>query len=346
MASLVFGYFQGRERMGFQAASTVWTQLARGLGGAAIALITGELLPVIVWIAVTSLAQAAVSLRRLEADLGPAGRGRRDPVDWRTAFALGLVTLFALIYLRIDSVLLGWQATERDVGFYTAAYTLMAAAQIVPWMISSALTPAFARTFANDRPAFERTWQEGVRLVLLIALPLTLPLSLLAHDTVTRVYGPGFAAAGRPLAILAWCTPVWALNMVLSGVVNASGRERRLAATIGFGAALNLGINLWAIPRYGTQGAAAVTLATETTMLAGLAYILARDRVVAVPQLPMVRILAALAACAGVALALRHVEVLLALAASAVAYGAVLGATGVIDAQDLRRTRAALRRSA
>ncbi|HEU4657595.1 MAG TPA: flippase [Capillimicrobium sp.] len=348
VAQFVFGFFQGRERMGFEAAATTATSLARSAGGIALVVALGELEPVLVWIAATSLAQMALTALRLRRALREAAPAAVSPpprgIAWGSVTAMGLVTIFAMVYLRADSILIGAISGEEEVGWYTAAYTLMAALQIVPWMLAVALAPVFARTHAGDRAAFARAWERGVRAVALLALPLALVTSLLATPIVERLYGAGFGAGGSALAILAWSTPVWALNMVVSGALRGAHRERWLTVVTGGGALLNVALNVWAIDAFGIDGAAAVTVATEGAVLVALAALALRAGIVAPPRLPLARIAVALAVAAAVAVAGRDLEVLVVAPAAALAYAAALAAMRVLGADELAAIRGAMAR--
>lgn len=340
-ARFAFGYFQGRERMDFEAASTTLTSLIRSVAGIGLVVALDTLIPVLVWITITALWQGWRAWRRMHGDLRPEQlAGASTDIEWRAVGAMGLVTVFAMVYMRADSVILGAVESERLVGLYTGAYTIMAALQIVPWMTAVALGPVFARTHRDDPEAFRRTWQRGLRAVLLIALPSALVVCVLATPVVSRLYGEAFADAGEPLAILVWSSPVWACNMVLSGAIRGAGRELWLTVLTGAGATLNIAFNLWAIPRYGMEGAAAVTVATEGAVLLGLGWLAIRRGVLALPRLPLLRMALALVALALVAEALSGIGVVLALPSALLAYVLVLLATRVVSTRDLDGMRA------
>jgi O-antigen/teichoic acid export membrane protein len=234
---------------------------------------------------------------------------------------------------------------DRVVGWYTAAYTVVGALQIPAWMLAIALGPVFARTHLRDPPAFAATWHEGLRIVTVIALPLALVVCLLAGGVVQELYGRAFARAGDALAILVWSTPILAWNMVVAAALRGARREHLLTAVTGAGAALNVGLNLWAIPRFGMEGAAAVTVATEAAVLLALAASAIRGETVTVPRLPLARIIAALAALAAVTLALDTLTVVLAAAGGLAAYLASLVVTGAVGRADIARVRRAVART-
>jgi O-antigen/teichoic acid export membrane protein len=344
----VYGYFQGREAMGFEARATTLASIVRALGGIALALAFDELGPVMAWILAVSLIQAAVAARRL-ARVAPPGRPRwrshgAKRVHWHSVLSMGLMAIFVMTYLRLDSVLIGWLRDERAVGLYAAAYTLMLGAQIVPTMLATALTPVFARTHARDRGVFESAWESGVRLVLLVSLPIALVTTLLAGPLIGRLYGGEFERSADVLALVIWICPLGSLSLIAQAALRGARRETWLTAVSGACAALNVGLNLWAISRYGIMGAAVVTVVTELLNTLALVGLCLRDGIVPAPRFPLVRVALAGVALTVVAVALAGAPVEIAGLASACAYVAVLAATRVAGREELRALRDGLRR--
>jgi O-antigen/teichoic acid export membrane protein len=204
----------------------------------------------------------------------------------------------------------------------------MMGAQIAPAMLATALTPVFARTHEREPAQFERSWHDGVRGALLIALPVAVLTSLLAGPIIDRFYGGEFADSAEVLAIIIWICPLGALSLVAQAVLRGARREAWLTGVSGGCAALNLLANLWAIPRYGVLGASWVTVITEAVNVIVLAGLVIGLRLVPVPAFPWLRTGLALLALAGAAVLLGDVLLELAAAAAVTAYVLVLVVTG------------------
>jgi O-antigen/teichoic acid export membrane protein len=343
----VYGYFQGREAMGFEARATTLAAIVRALGGIALALAFDDLAPVVAWILAVALVQATVAARRLAraAPARPRWRsGGATRVHWQSVLSMGLMAIFVMTYLRLDSVLIGWLRDERAVGLYAAAYTLMLGAQIVPAMLATALTPVFARTHAGDRGAFESAWHSGIRIVLLISLPIALATTLLAGPLIERLYGGEFERSADVLAVIIWICPLGSLSLIAQAALRGARRELWLTAVSGACAALNVGLNLWAISRHGIMGAAVVTVVTELVNTLALVGLCLRDGIVPTPRFPIVRVALAGGALSAVAIALADVPVEIAGLACACVYLAVLVLTRVAGGAELRALRDGLRR--
>jgi O-antigen/teichoic acid export membrane protein len=341
MSSFVYGYFQGRERMDFEARWTAIAALVRSVGGIVCVLAFGALLPVLFWMLAVNAAQFAIAARRFTTTVDPRPpRDRRAQVSaqvsWRSVSAMGLIAIFALVYLRADSVIVGIVVSRHAVGLYVAAYALVTGLQIVPWQVATALTPVFARSHAADRSTFHGAWQDGLRIVMLISLPFALVTSILAEPIMRLFFGASFASAGTALAILVWSSPIWALNMTVAGVMRGAGREMWLAATTGVGMILNLGLNAWAIPTFGIDGAAAVTVSTELGVLLLQAVLVLSRGVAPVPHLPYGRLVLALLALSAVALATQGLPVVAGAVIALLAYGIVVVSSGAVERTELR----------
>ena len=344
VTGLVFGYFQGRERMGIEAALTSTTSIVRSLGGIVLALVFAELMPVLAWLLAVGILQVTWAGLRLRGAVREPGAAKvaseRAPISWHTVIAMGLITIFVMVYLRADTVLVGALQSERAVGFYTAAYTLMLGLQIVPWVVSTALTPVFARTWAaGATEEFAEAWHGGIRAVLVVSLPLSMVACLLAYPIIGRMFGDDYDPAGEALVILVWASPLAALNVMLTGALRGLGRERWITAVSGVGAVLNVGLNLWAIPTFGIDGAAAVTVGTEVIVI-GLFAVLARSRhTLPFPRLPYLRLALALGALAAIAVVARPLPVEVAVVLALLGFVAVAVITRVVGASDAAALR-------
>jgi O-antigen/teichoic acid export membrane protein len=338
-----YGYFQGREAMGFEARATAAAALVRSAGAIALALVFRELGPVVAWVLLVAIAQAAAATRMMWRAVGPRPP-RAASVDWRSVASMGVIAIFVMTYLRVDSVLIGWLVDERAVGLYAAAYTLMLGVQIVPGMLSTALQPVLARTYAGDPAAFERTWQLGVRSLMLITVPAALGFCLLAGPVIERCFGAGFGRSADVLRVIIWICPLVGASLAAQAVLRAARRERTLSWVSGVCAAVNVGLNLWAIPTYGIMGAAVVTVVTEAVNVVLLLWLVLGARLVGVPRLPTLRLLAAAGGLTAAALLLADAPVELAVLAAAVAYLGILIATGVLRGEELAAVRRLVRR--
>ena len=271
------GVLQGLERFGWDSIVVVADRvLLLVFSVAALAGGTGLRGLVIAFLA-ARLAALALAAWVTRAHLGGFGV-RFDRDAWRelqtTALPLGVFLIVLNLYSYVDSVMLGVMRTDVETGLYTAAYRVYEGISYAPSVIASVLTPRLSGLFVSDRTQHKRVALAGLGASVALAIVLTAVAYALAEPIVTLLFGHAFAAAASPLRVLSlglWCLfAIW----VLHAIAISMGRERLLLKTGITGLIVNVGLNLFVIPRYGPNGAAAATVAGElvcmTVLIGGL----------------------------------------------------------------------------
>jgi O-antigen/teichoic acid export membrane protein len=195
----------------------------------------------------------------------------------REALPIGAGMALAVLAFRLDLYLLGAFADERVVGLYAAAYRLFEAAQLAPAVLMMVLFPRLAAT-AGGSDEGSRVRRRAFAALAALGVATAAGAQVVAAPVVRVFFGGDFAEASAPLAILACAAPFMFINMLLTQDLIARSRQGRFAAAAGLALAVNLGLNLVTIPRYGMRGAAAVTVATEAALSLACVVALGRRR--------------------------------------------------------------------
>jgi O-antigen/teichoic acid export membrane protein len=179
------------------------------------------------------------------------------------AWPLLLVGFAVMIYLRIDAIMLRAMVGDVAVGVYSAAIRFTEIWYFLPMALGSSLLPALLRARERGSEAYAVRMQAYYDLSAGLAYVLSVPIALAAPWLIRLAYGPAFAGAAPVLALHIWSS-VFVFLGVARGLflVNESFTRFYLAATVA-GAALNIGLNCWLIPRYGPWGAAMATVAAQ-----------------------------------------------------------------------------------
>ncbi len=214
-------------------------------------------------------------------------------------------------------------------GYYTAAYTLVTFFLNVGIAYSLALLPELTRV-RDDAEARRQVAHTAMAQVLTLSLPVALGGALLAPQVIGLIYGVGYAAAARPLAILLWTLPLCVLRDVPIMALQAGGREGAVLRLTAWAAGINLVLTGVLVTRYGLVGAAWAGVATEAARLGLALAAVRRERVDLVSPLRLWKTLLALGAMVGAVLGLPGANVLVRVAAGGVSFLAVLGLTGGI----------------
>jgi O-antigen/teichoic acid export membrane protein len=168
----------------------------------------------------------------------------------------------------IDREFIVWYNGKAEVGVYSAAIKI---ASVVTFVMIAFRTawPAFAYSIEDDGEA-RRTYSFVLTYLLAFASWLALALGALAPWLVELLTNPRYQRAEKGVALLAFAGAVYAGYTVLA---IGSGRARRTQlnwVVTGTGAAANIGLNFWLIPRWGMVGAAISTAAAYVVLFAGM----------------------------------------------------------------------------
>ena len=225
--------------------------------------------------------------------------------------------------------------SAAEVGVYSAAVKIAAVITFVMVAFRTAW-PAFAYSIEDDREA-KRTYSFVLTYLLALTSWAALALGALAPWLVRLLTDPRYQRAEKGVALLAFAGAVYAGYVVLA---IGSGRARRTQlnwVVTGTGAAVNVGLNIWLVPRYGMVGAAISTAAAFVVLFVGMT--LYAQHVYPV-QYQWRRVITCVAAAVGLTVAARAAD--LPLAASflvVLAYPLVLALLGFYLPAERQRLR-------
>ena len=224
---------------------------------------------VLLWVRLYAVASLLVALASLVLVTRKLGRPRWAPVR-RAHLLEGLSFSFSSsaisVYNDIDKTLLVSHGMLAAAGIYAAAYRVV---DVVSTPIVSLFAAASPRLFRRGAQQGPSGASRGARDLLRWAIPFGLvaaPLLALAAPALPRLFGHSFAASTTALRWLCLLPLLRGLHYAWGTAITAcTSQWLRTAAQAG-AALLNLGLNLWLIPRWGWQGAAAASLVTDGSL--------------------------------------------------------------------------------
>ncbi|MGC9336152.1 MAG: oligosaccharide flippase family protein [Anaerolineae bacterium] len=188
--------------------------------------------------------------------------------DWRVmlthAYPFALTGLIAVIYTRLDVVLLSaWQG-EAAAGWYSAAYKLWEAFGLVPSSLLDALFPEMARLASTSagRVTLERLFHRSVPALGISGMAISGVAVFLADEIVYLFYGPGenYIQSIVAFRVLVWAIPAMFLYLLSGHTLYALGRQHRVTGAMLIVGLANITLNLWAIPQWSYLGVSGVAL--------------------------------------------------------------------------------------
>jgi O-antigen/teichoic acid export membrane protein len=206
--------------------------------------------------------------------------GFKGPVTWRAWGSIlrgGMPFLVwetaLLTYARVDVIILAVFAHDAVLGWYGAAYKIISIPLFIPAVLLTVVFPALAAA-ANNPELFNRMARRAVLVVMLTTVPMAFGLMALTGNIIDLFgYPVEFTNSIMPTVLLAASLPLVGLNMIVGAILSARDQQKQWAIAGVIAAALNVSLNLIAIPYTqnhfdnGAIGAALVTSLTEVLLL-------------------------------------------------------------------------------
>lgn len=185
-----------------------------------------------------------------------------DTAALRRALAFGLpmvVHLTSHWALELADRLLLEKLVNRDaVGLYSVAYGTTGTLIMINGSVNSAYVPQFMKAYG--KPGGDSFVAKAITYSLLVVSTATLGFVLFAPTIIRGLYAAKFVAAAGLTPILAMVAPFHALYLIHVNALFYAERTRIIPIFTFLAGAINIGLNLWWIPKFGIWGAAWATL--------------------------------------------------------------------------------------
>ena len=270
-------------------------------------------------------------------------RGGIPFLVWETAL---------LTYARVDILILSVFAEDAVLGWYGAAYRIIAIPLVVPTVLMTVMFPAFAAAARNES-LFNSMARRSVMIAALATVPMAFGLMALTGNLIDLFgYPVEFVNSITPTVILAASLPLVGINMIIGAILGAKDRQRQWAIAAVVAAVLNVALNLVAIPftqdhwDNGAIGAAFVTSLTEVFLLGAGQYLMPKGILDRRTFVGALKCLAVGALMGGVIWLLRDLPIVLTVPLGAAMFGAGVVLTGTLSRAEIREAWELLTRRA
>lgn len=177
------------------------------------------------------------------------------------------------IYMRIDQVMINNMLNAKETGYYSAVVKLTEAFYMIPVVLAVAVLPSIVKT-REDRPKlYYHRMRLFFSLLLYMSLFLAMSMYLFSEEIISFLYGVDYIASTE---ILNW--QIWAIVFVFLGVATGNfilseNLQKYSSYLTIMGAILNIFLNYFLIPVYGSIGAAVATVISQA-FASSLGYVL------------------------------------------------------------------------
>lgn len=181
----------------------------------------------------------------------------------KTCWPLVVSGFAAMLYMRLDQVMLGQMMTEADVGFFSAAVRISEAWYFVPAAIVGSLSPMLTKLYGTDHEKYNKYLALAIRGMFWMGAVVALVINFSGAYVIDLLYGAHYAPAANVLIIHAWAGVFVGLGVASSvWYVNHGFLKLQMVQTL-CGAVANFLLNLWLIPAHGIAGAAIATIVAQ-----------------------------------------------------------------------------------
>lgn len=180
-----------------------------------------------------------------------------------TSVPFALISIIALVYFKIDIIMLSLMKGDKIVGWYSAAYNLLAALLFITDAYALSIFPVMSRSADSSQKLLEFTWQRSVKYLLIVSLPIAMGTSILADRIILLFYPASFSASIIALKILIWTLPWIFVNAINMRVLYATDRQKEAMVVALLSMLLNILFNLILIPKLSYIGASLSTFLVE-----------------------------------------------------------------------------------
>ncbi|WP_312521616.1 flippase, partial [Stutzerimonas nitrititolerans] len=128
---------------------------------------------------------------------------RTSVIDWQANLAkakqllsqgwiIYLSSIFAVIYMKIDQIMLKWMVGAQEVGVYAVAAQLSEAWYFLPIAVVASFFPKLIKLRDSDSALFNRRLQQLFDFLFLVAVAVALVVTLVAGPVIALLFGSSY----------------------------------------------------------------------------------------------------------------------------------------------------------
>ncbi|MEO6831513.1 MAG: oligosaccharide flippase family protein, partial [Chitinophagaceae bacterium] len=194
----------------------------------------------------------------------------------RASAPFALLIFLMSVYMRGDMTLVERLSSKDQAGIYASAYRQLDVCNMFAILFAGILLPLFGKMLSEKK---------SVDAIVRLSTNLLFPLAVLGA-VVAWTCGTGIMHLLYPTAgvydgqVFAWvmsCLPAYSLMYIYSTLLTANGELKTLNILAGSAVVINIGLNIFVIPRYGALGAAVVAMVTQWSIALATVIIASKE---------------------------------------------------------------------
>ncbi len=181
------------------------------------------------------------------------------------SWPIAISTIFNLLYLKGDILILAYFRDQTEVGLYGLAYKIIDVLTVLPMMFMGLLLPSMVMAWTeNKKDVFKRRVARTFDVFMVVIVPIIIGAQAVGIELINFIAGDGYEAAGSILQILVLALVGVFLGGLFGHLVVAINKQKQMILGYLIVALITLPGYIYFIPIYGMWGAAWMTILSET----------------------------------------------------------------------------------
>lgn len=180
-------------------------------------------------------------------------------------FFIFSTTISISIYVLLDTIMLGFLADERAVGFYSMALKISKVPMLFVGALGLVLIPQLSFSFnEKDYNNFNRLITKSINFVITFSFPVIFLFLGISDELLRSFAGNEFVGASITLKILSVVVLLIGLSNIFGlQILTPMGKDKYLTYSVVLGTIISISLNFVLIPLYQEKGAAITNVITE-----------------------------------------------------------------------------------
>ncbi len=216
-----------------------------------------------------------------EFGLGPVGIGWQKAKELlKEGWPINAVALFSQYSLFFSTTFLGYVASEKEVGYFTAAHRLV----IFVWaygIVASnrVVLPTLSNYFREAEDMYIEFLQNVTRVLTTVALLIGVIGFVVARDFINLLYGPQYASSSEVFQILVWALVLAVARSGLEIGLIASHKQHQYMRGMALDATIHTVLAPVGYAVHGIAGVAAAMLVAESCYTIYIVFVTRSTRI-------------------------------------------------------------------
>lgn len=174
--------------------------------------------------------------------------------------------LIAILYSKIDQIMLKQMLDTYSVGLYTAALTIAGLWGMIPSAFIQSVSPILYKNAEESRGMFYKRLRQSYAGIWLLNICWSLGVSIFSYWVIYLLYGKAYLGARGALVIVVWYTGITSIGSLTQVYLATENKNKYVNYFALAGLVTDVVLNALLIPRMGILGAAIATLVTYTVI--------------------------------------------------------------------------------